>query len=93
MPDIPNWILTLMQIGLTTIAGIVGFYIKWNLNDFKKLERDVHKQNEKCSKDISDFKLEVSANYVHKDDYNRNYGEIIQRLDKLQDMLVKALTK
>lgn len=82
MPDIPNWVLTLIQVSMTVIVGIIGFYLK----------RD-SKRSDKCEKDIQDFRLEVSKNYVRKDDYNRNQSEIIRRLDKLQDMLVKALTK
>ena len=82
MFDIPNWVLAAVQVITTVVVGIIGFYMK---RDAKKTDR--------VAEDLPRFKLEVAENYVRKDDYNRNQSEIIRRLDKLQEMLVKALTK
>lgn len=82
MFDIPNWVLAAVQVITTVVVGIIGFYMK---RDAKKTDR--------VAEDLPKFKLEVAENYVRKDDYNRNQSEIIRRLDKLQEMLVKALTK
>ncbi len=77
-----NVALAVLQIIITIVMGIVAWIFK---REFKKT--DTTKQ------DISDFKTKVAEEYVRKDDYNIAQGEILHRLDDIQKMLIKVVTK
>lgn len=76
--NIPNWILLIVQIATTGIVGAIGFFIKRELTKIEKVNSDLQR-----------FKIKVSEEYVRKDDYNYSNGEILRRLEKIQDVLFK----
>ena len=74
-------ILAIVQIIATIVTGIIAFFLKRELNRVEGISRDLGK-----------FKTKVAEEYVRKDDYNRANGEIMHRLDTIQEMLITAIT-
>lgn len=58
--SILSLIVIVVEFVFTIIFGVMSFFMKREINQIKKTETD-----------LSDFKLEVSNNYIRKDDYNR----------------------
>ena len=75
-------ILTIVQFVELIVVGAFGWILK---REFKK--------NERNSDEISRLETKMAEEYVRKDDYNLANGEVLRRLDKIQDTLLKAVSK
>jgi vacuolar-type H+-ATPase subunit I/STV1 len=85
----------IVQLVITCVVGIIAYFLK----DIKKNTEDkisqintkvdsAHKKMEETKDALNDYKDEVSKEYVRKDDYLQTNGEIMKRLDKIQDILM-----
>lgn len=74
--NIVNWVIAGVQLICTIIVGGLGFFLKRELN-----------KAEQAMSEVKDLKTKMAEEYVRKEDYNVSIGEILRRLDKIQDML------
>lgn len=90
----------IVQLVITCVVGIIAYFLK----DIKKNTEDkisqistkvddTQKKMEQTKDALNDYKDEVSKEYVRKDDYLHTTGEIMKRLDKIQDLLLDMLKR
>lgn len=91
------WII---QLIITCVVGIIAYFLK----DMKKTHEDkisqldnkvsaVEKKADQNKDELNDYKVEASREYAKKEDYLRTNGEIMKRLDKIQDLIIEMMRK
>lgn len=61
-----------------------------------KSEKEVRKTDEgvkKVESELSEFKLSVAKDYVTKEDFNETTGQIMNKLDKIMDLIMEINKK
>lgn len=87
--DVSDWIV---QLALTTVIGIIAYFLKTNKTQQDKRSDDQQNQIDRVERELHEFKLEAADRYVHKDDFIRATAQTDRKLDKIYDELIK-LTK
>lgn len=82
MINLANWILLGIQFIMTTVAGVIAFFLKRELDRCERNEQHLH-----------EFEHEVTTKYVQKSDFNRSNSEIMKKLDDIQDLVIKIVMK
>ena len=77
--NIPNWVLLIVQLILMAFMGGIWYFVK---KEFKKTEM--------VERDLREFELHVAEEYVRKEDYNKDIGEVMKRLDNITDLLIRG---
>lgn len=79
MGNIPNWILLIVQLLSTAVMGGFGFFMKKEMT-----------KSDRTASDLQEFKTKVAEEYVRKEDYSRNTGEILQQLSEIRTLLLRG---
>lgn len=74
-------------IGCVVAAG--GFVIKKWLTSHEEKEKELENQINEANRSLQDYKLEVSKNYVSKDEFLRVTSRQDQKLDKILDRITE----
>lgn len=82
MGNIPNWVLLAVQVISTTFVGGIGFFVK---KEFAKSDEIIDRVNQ--------LETKMAEEYVRKADYNLAQGEVLKKLDRIQDMLFELQEK
>nr|DAZ26048.1 MAG TPA: protein of unknown function (DUF5325) [Caudoviricetes sp.] len=80
MSNIVNWVIAGVQLICTIIVGGLGFFLKRELN-----------KAEQAMSEVKDLRTKMAEEYVRKEDYNRDSGEILRRLENIQNMLFEII--
>lgn len=82
----PDWIV---QLALTTVMGIIAYFLKSHKTQQEKLNNDQQEQIKRIDRELQSFKLEAADRYVHKDDFIRATAQTDRKLDRIYDEIIK----
>lgn len=68
-----------MQLISTAVIGGFGFFMKKEMS-----------KSDRMMSEFQQFKTKVAEEYVRKDDYNQNTGEILKQLSEIRSLLLNG---
>ena len=76
--SLANWVMLAIELVCTIIVSCISYFLKRELSKVERISDRVHK-----------LEMDVANNYVSKEDFYRSNGEIISKLDYIQDLVIK----
>lgn len=76
--SLANWVMLAIEVVCTIIVSCISFFLKRELNKVEKISDRVH-----------DIEMKMANEYVPKEDFYRSNGEIINRLEYIQGLVLK----
>lgn len=77
-----SWIIAAAEMLCTLVVAVIAYFLKRELNRVARLEERQRK-----------FELKVAGEYVPKADFHRSNSEIMNKLDKIQDLILDIVKK
>lgn len=89
-----------IQTVISLVIALICYLMKRSISDIDKKvdksEKEVRKTDEgvkKVESELSEFKLSVAKDYVTKEDFNETTGQIMNKLDKIMDLIMEINKK
>ena len=83
-----QYIFWVIQTVVTIVIMIIGYLMSRTMKGIDDKQKKIDQENTKIRQEINEFKIEVSKNYVTKQDFNETTGSITKKLDKIMDLIM-----
>lgn len=78
-----------IQLAVTLGIGICAYLMQRSISSIDKKNAEHDEKIKTVNTELNDFKLEVSKEYVTKNDFNETTGQIMNKLDKIMDLIME----
>lgn len=81
-----DW-LPIVQFAVQVLTLLVVPMVKREVSKLEKADEDNSQRIDQVEKSVNELKIEVSDNYVRKQDYAKTTGEMLKKLDEISKIV------